>query len=141
MTELNTGVITRTYTVNGGAEISFNPSDITFVGDVFDLLKKMEQLQQEPVPEDSEQIFAFARKRDQEMRKAIDTVFGAGTCQRIFGRTNVFSPSGGVPVCLNFIMAVMDEIETASEQATKLSPSIDAYVKKFEAKHGKNVRN
>lgn len=71
MTELNTGVITRTYTVNGGTEISFNPSDITFVGDVFDLLKKMEQLQQEPVPEDSEQIFAFARKRDQEMREAI----------------------------------------------------------------------
>lgn len=137
---LNTGVCTKTYTVNGGAEISFNPADIGFAGSVFDLLKKLEERQKEKAPEDISDVFKAAKARDKEMRMDIDSVFGAGTCDKVFGTTNVFSPSGGVPVCLNFLMAVIDEIDAAAEKETKTSPAVDAYLKRYESKYGKYIR-
>lgn len=137
---LNTGVCTKTYTVNGCEEISFNPADIGFAGSVFDLLKKLEERQKEKAPEDISDVFKAAKARDKEMRMDIDSVFGAGTCDKVFGTTNVFSPSGGVPVCLNFLMAVIDEIDAAAEKETKTSPAVDAYLKRYESKYGKYIR-
>ena len=140
MVELNFGVCNKTYSVNGGAEISFNPSDINFANRVYDLLKKLEERQKEKPPADIMDVFEAARIRDEQMRSDIDAVFGAGTSEKIFGSTNVFSPSGGIPLCMHFIMAVIDEIDAASEKETKFSPAVEAYMKKYESKYGKYVK-
>lgn len=140
MEELNFGVCNKTYSVNGGAEISFNPADISFANRVYDLLKNLEERQKEKPPADIMDVFEVARIRDEQMRSDIDSVFGPGTCEKIFGSTNVFSPSGGIPLCMHFIMAVIDEIDAASEKETKFSPAVEAYMKKYESKYGKYVK-
>lgn len=140
MEALNFGVCNKTYSVNGGAEISFNPADINFANSVYDLLQKLEERQKEKPPEDIMDIFKAAMVRDEQMRADIDAVFGSGTCEKVFGTTNVFSPSGGIPLCMHFIMAVIDEIDAASENETKFSPAVEAYMRKYESKYGKYVK-
>lgn len=139
MGELNFQTGRKTYIVNGGAEISFDPSDISFVNRLFELTDKMEKRQKEPAPENPEDVFLLAIRRDAEMRSEIDAVFGEPVCDKVFGSTNVFSLAGGLPVCMNFILAIIDEIDSVSEEERKHSPTLDAYIQKYEKKYGKYV--
>lgn len=139
MNVLNFQTSRKTYTVNGGAEISFDPADVDFAGRIYDLLGKLQQLEQMPAPE-TENIFQAAAERDMSFRAEIDKAFGEPVCDKIFGTTNVFSPAGGVPLCLNFLLAVIDEIDAASENELKESPQLKAYVDKYQTKYGKHVR-
>lgn len=140
MGELNFQTSRKTYTVNGGETISFDPADIGFVNRLFDLMEKLEKRQKEPAPENSEDVFTVAARRDAEIRAEIDAVFGEPVCDKVFGRTNVFSPAGGLPICVNFLMAVIDEIDAASEREIKVSPRMNAYMQKYETKYGKYMR-
>lgn len=136
MDELNFQTIRKTYMVNGGAEISFDPADISFAHRMYGLLDKLKEAWEKPAPE-SLNVFTASALRDKQMREEIDKVFGSAVCDKIFGDTNIFSPAGGMPVCLNFIMAVIDEIEAASQQETKPSAQTEAYLRKYETKYGK----
>lgn len=136
---LNFQTSRKTYTVNDSCEISFDPADIGFVNRLFDLMEKMEK-QKDTEPQSVENVFeAFARK-DKEMRAEIDAVFGEPVCDKVFGTTNIFSPAGGLPLCLNFLLAVIDEVDAASEAETKPSARVNAYIQKYEKKYGKNVK-
>ncbi len=130
----------KTYTVNDGAQIHFDPADISFVSRLFDLMVRLEARQKEEAPENPEDVFKVAARRDAELRAEIDAVFEEPVCDKVFGTTNLFSPAGGVPVCLNFLMAVIDEIDAAADTVTKTSPAVAAYMKKYEAKYGKYAR-
>ena len=130
----------KTYTVNGGEEISFDPTDINFVNRLFDLMDRLEKRQKEDAPQDPREVFARAAKMDADMRAEIDQVFCEPVCDKVFGNTNVLSPAGGLPVCMNFLLAVIDEIDAASEEETKHSPRVDAYMQKYEKKYGKYMR-
>lgn len=140
MGALNFQTTRKTYTVNDGAEISFDPTDINFVNRLFDLVDKLEKRQKEEPARDTGDIFAAAARMDAEMRAEIDVVFGEPICEKVFGSTNVLSPAGGLPVCMNFLLAVIDEIDAASEQETKHSPRVDAYIQKYEKKYGKYMK-
>lgn len=126
----------KTYTVNDGAEIHFNPADVNFVERLFGLLTTLSNIQKEDMPE-NEDVFVAASKRDKKMREEIDAAFEESICDKVFGTTNVFSLSGGVPLCMNFLMAVIDEVDEAAEKETKTSPAVAAYISKYEAKYGK----
>lgn len=126
----------KTYTVNGNCEISFDPADINFVNRFMGLMERMEKQQSEPAKEVGN-VFAEFERRDKEMRAEIDEVFGEPVCDKVFGRTNVFSPAGGLPLCVNFLLAIVDEIDAASEQETKPSEKLTAYIQKYEKKYGK----
>ena len=126
----------KTYTVNGNCEISFDPADINFVNRFMGLMERMEKQQNEPAKE-VDDVFAEFARRDKEMRAEIDEVFGEPVCDKVFGRTNVFSPAGGLPLCVNFLLAIVDEIDAASEQETKPSEKLTAYIQKYEKKYGK----
>lgn len=139
MGALNFQTSRKTYTVNGGCEISFDPADIAFVNRLFDLMDRMEK-QQASQPERLEDVFAAAAERDQQMRAEIDALFGEPVCEKIFGTTNIFSPAGGLPLCLNFLLAVIDEVDAASETETKPSAKVNAYMQKYEKKYGKYVK-
>lgn len=82
----------------------------------------------------------MAAQRDRELREQIDALFDEPVCEKIFGRTNVLSPSGGMPVALNFLLALIDEVDAAAEKETKPSAKVDAYIRKYEQKYGKYVR-
>lgn len=129
----------KTYTVNGGCEIIFDPADIGFVNRLFDLFDKLEK-QQEEHPQRPEDAFAYAAQRDKELRAEIDALFDEPVCDKIFGRTNVLSPSGGLPVAMNFLLALIDEIDVAAETETKPSARVDDYIRKYEKKYGKYMK-
>ena len=130
----------KTYTVNGGEEISFDPTDINFVNRLFNLMDMLEKQQIEEPPQEPKEVFDRAAKKDAEMRAEIDAVFDEPVCDKVFGKTNVFSPAGGLPICMNFLLAVIDEIDAAAEVETKTSPRIDAYIQKYEKKYGKYMK-
>lgn len=138
MNELNFQTSRKTYTVNGGAEISFDPADVAFAGRIYNLLDKLQQMEQMPKP-DLENVFQAAAECDMSFRSEIDKAFGEPVCDKVFGKTNIFSPAGGAPLCLNFLLAVIDEIDAASENELKESPQLKAYVEKYQTKYGKRV--
>lgn len=139
MAELNFQTSRKTYTVNGGAEISFDPADIGFAHRMYTLMDKLRKMQEEPGSENPLDVFTVAALRDEQMRAEIDKAFGEPVCDKIFGSANIFSPAGGMPVCMNFLMAVIDEIDAASDRERKTSPQVDAYMRKYETKYGKYV--
>lgn len=136
---LNFQTSRKTYTVNDGCEISFDPADIGFVNRLFDLMEKMEK-QNNAEPQEVENVFEAFAEKDRDMRAEIDAVFGEPVCEKIFGTTNIFSPAGGLPLCMNFLLAVIDEVDAASETETKPSARVNAYMQKYEKKYGKHVK-
>lgn len=139
MGALNFQTSRKTYTVNDGCQISFDPADINFVNRLFALMDKLEK-QEESELQNPEDVFAVAAEKDKQMRADIDEVFGESVCEKIFGSTNVFSPAGGLPLCVNFLLAVIDEIDAAYETETKPSARVEAYIQKYEKKYGKHVK-
>lgn len=133
---LNFQTSRKTFTVNGNCEISFDPADINFVHRLFELMEDLEKEQKED-PKEMDNVFEEFARRDKEMRAKIDAVFGEPVCEKVFGTTNVYSPAGGLPVCMNFLLAVIDEVDAASELETKPSAKVDAYIQKYEKKYGK----
>lgn len=136
MGALNFQTSRKTYTVNGKNEISFDPADINFVHRLFDLMEELEKQQGEG-PKETDNVFEEFARRDKEMRAKIDAVFDEPVCDLVFGATNVFSPAGGLPVCMNFLLAVIDEVDVASEAETETSEKVEAYIHKYEKKYGK----
>lgn len=140
MNELNFQTSKKVYTVNGGAQIAFDPADINFANRLYGLMNELEAMEKEEAPQDPLEVFKVAVERDKVMRAKIDAVFEEPVCDKIFGTTNVFSPAGGMPVCMNFLMAVIDEIDEVVGTETKTSPQMEAYMRKYEAKYGKYVK-
>lgn len=139
MGALNFQTSRKTYTVNGGCEISFDPTDISFVNRLFNLMEKLEKQHGKQI-QNNEDVFAYAAQRDKEMRAEIDALFEEPVCDKIFGSTNVLSPSGGLPIAMNFLLALIDEIDAASAAETKPSARVNAYIQKYEQKYGKYMR-
>lgn len=134
----STGLVT--YSLNGQCEVSFNPTDSTFVEKLFEtfniLDKKQESYRAEiEASEDRMEIFEIARARDAEMREMIDDVFGTPVCEALFGSMNVYALADGLPVWCNLMLAVMDEIDTGFAREQKLTnPRIAKYTAKYSKK-------
>ena len=126
-----------TFTVNGKAEVSFNPTDSNFVSRLFDtfdgLAKKQEARKSEGSQlSDPVEVFELARQRDQEMRDMIDSVFEKPVSDDIFGGMSAYALAGGLPLWCNFLMVVIDKIDAAVVQEKKLTnPRIAKYMAKY----------
>lgn len=133
--KFETGVVT--YTVNGDTEISFNPTDSAFVEKLFvafDTLDKRQEAYKAEVGKtaDKREIFATARTMDAEMREIIDGVFDRPVCADLFGSMNVYALADGLPVWANFMLTVMDEIDTTFAREKKATnPRIAKYTAKY----------
>lgn len=138
MRELNFDDGLVTYTVNGKCQVSFNPTDSNFVEKLYlafeDLDKKQDgyKAQIEKMG-DKKQIFAFARERDREMRDIINSVFDAPIADDLFVDRNVYALAEGVPVWCNFMLAIMDEIDSTFSREQKFTnPRIKKYIDKVQ---------
>lgn len=126
-----------TFTVNGRRDISFNPTDSAFVErlfSAFDRLDKKQEAYREEIEtlSDKKAVFEVARCRDAEMRALIDEVFCDTICADIFGDMNVYALADGLPVWCNFLLAVMDEVDTAFAREQKMTnPRIRKYTAKY----------
>lgn len=137
MNTLNFETGLAAFSVNGRAEITFNPTDSNFVErlfNAFDTLDKKQEAYKEEVAKvgDKKEVFQIARRRDAEMRKLIDGVFETPVCGDIFGGMNVYAMADGLPVWCNFLLAVMDEIDTTFAKEQKATnPRIAKYTAKY----------
>ena len=130
----DTGLVT--YKVNGGHEISFNPADVGFVKRLFTtfdgLAKQQEDTQAEGKEMDGEELFEFAEQRDKQMRQQIDDIFGEPVCDKVFGGQSVYALASGLPLWCNFLMAVIDEVDTSvTAQQELASPRVERYMAKY----------
>lgn len=136
MSALNFQNPKKTYTVNDGEEIHFNPSDVAFVKRLFALMDKIKAAMNMPRPA-KEEIFEASAKRDAEIRAEIDAAFEEPVCSKVFGTADIFSPCEGIPLCVSFLMAVIDEVDASAAAAVQISPAAEKYLKKYENKYGK----
>lgn len=130
-----TGLVT--FSVNGKAEVTFNPTDNVFMERLFDtfeqLAKKQDAYKQEiSRMTDAKEIFEQARRRDQEMRGMIDAVFEQPVSDVIFGKLSAYAVADGLPIWCNFLFAVMDEIDaTIVREKKATNPRIAKYMAKY----------
>ncbi len=136
--EFESGVVT--YTTKNGFEFSFNPTDISFSERLFNVFEQMDRKHEKYREElgtiaDNKKIFEFANEKDKEMRSLIDGVFGLPVCDGVFGNMSVFALGGGLPVWANFVLAIMDEIDTAFAREQKATnPKIQKYLDKYKGR-------
>ena len=123
--------------MNGKCDISFNPTDSAFVErlfNAFDTLDKKQEAYKTEISKvgDNREIFNIARRRDDEMRELIDGVFERPVCKDLFGGMNVYAMADGLPVWCNFLLTVMDEVDTTFAREQKLTnPRIQKYTAKY----------
>lgn len=130
----DTGI--KEYEVNGGVILRFNPSDSAFVGklfNAFDSLDKKQEIYRAQIDsmKDKREIFEIAHNQDIEMRTIIDGVFGP-ICDSLFGDMNVYAMADGLPVWCNFLLAIIDEVDTSfAREQKKTNPRIAKYTAKY----------
>ena len=124
----DTGVVE--YQVNGGAVLRFNPADTHFVRRLHDLFEELGQEQQAEGG-----VFDTLEKKDAAMRERLDGLFGPGTCQAVFGTLGLYALAGGLPLWANFLLAVLEEVESAVDaQQQAASPRVAYYMERFAAR-------
>lgn len=137
MTEIRFETGVKAYTLNDCCEICFNPTDSFFVEKLFDVFNDLDKKQEEYRAEvertaDHREIFRIARKRDAEMRDALDGILGLGVCEAVFGDVNVYALAQGVPLWANLLLAIVEELDTAFAREQKaVNPRVAKYTKKY----------
>jgi len=136
MAELNfsTGVVS--HTINGVCEISFNPTDTTFVASLFQAIEDLENAQDEFKKRAAEieprEIFSLCEENERKMRARLDELFNTSVCDPVFGKTSVTALSDGLPLWANLIFAVIDLVDATTVQQQKLtSPRVAKYLSKY----------
>ena len=124
-------------TGKGDVIIRFNPTDGTFIQrlyNAFDTLDKKQEKYADEVQKcgDRVEIFNIADRRDKEMREIIDGLFEEPVCDSIFGSMNLYALADGLNVWVNFLLALMDETDSAFAREQKATnPRIQKYTAKY----------
>lgn len=135
----------QTFSINGGYQIRFQPTDLQFAERIFAAMEDMGSIQaryaatEEDLPdvdldairEDEETAKRYAeqtrarfdafRQIDKDLRAKIDDLFGSGTAEGVFGGINLTAYADGLPVYLNFLLAVLDQFPEQAKQEAGLS--------------------
>lgn len=130
------------YNINDKAIIRFNPMDTGFVKRFLDaceeLAKRQEAFGKEAEEAPAENFFPVAEKADSDMREIINGLFGEDICTPIFDKMSMTAISEGLPLWLNFMLAIMDEISDTVEKvkASRIerNPALAKYLSKFDKK-------
>lgn len=128
------------YEINGGVHVRFNPADVAFTERFYNTFKQLESRQDEfekRVDEinngDQTELFAYARERDAEMRADINALFQDDTvADGVFGDLNCYAMADGMPLWVNFLFAIAEEIRDGYDSEQKKQ---DPRLKQFDAKH------
>ena len=132
--KFETGV--KTFSLNGAVDVSFAPTDFSFIEKVYRCLENMDRRQDgyKAVAEQTNDaaVFDLARQMDADAREEINAVFGLDVCTPVFGDLNVFAVGDGLPVWANLILAIIDTFEGSfAEEKKKTNPRIKKYTDKY----------
>ena len=124
----DTGIVE--YDINGTTKVRFNPTDAEFVERLYKTFKTLESQQDELQKQidatdgDGDKILEVAHARDKAMRGYIDDLFSEdGIADAVFNGINCYALADGMPIWVNFLFAIAEEIDAAfSEQGKRHDP-------------------
>ena len=128
------------YLLGGKVSVRFNPTDLNYMERVyaaFDELGRIQDRFQKDIEklEEEKEIFALAKETDGKIREVLNALFEKEVCEPLFGSMNLFAYSGGMPVWVNLMLALSDEMNTAMlAEADARDKRIEKYVKKVQTK-------
>lgn len=141
MGELNFQTGRKTYTVNGGVEISFEPSDPKFASAVVSAFQKCSDIAKASAEldyGDTVNTVSAMEKLEAGVRKEIDTAFGYAVCDKVFSGISAIAIADGLPVWTNFLMAVIDEVDQSMPEGEgRTKERVQKYMNRYENKYGK----
>ena len=132
--KFNTGLVD--YDVNG-VTVKINPTDLAFIERIFDTFNRMDDKQEEyskaiEAAKDTNKIFEVLRRMEAEMRAEIDGVFNAEVCEGIFGKLSVYALADGLPLWVNLMLALIDEMDSSfAREKRATNPRIKKYTDKY----------
>lgn len=134
----DTGI--ETFDLCGKWKISFNPTDSAFSRRLYDAFQELEEKYKRGTHEiditaDKKKVFEIMDKLDSDMRVIIDDILGEGASAALFGHTNVYAMSGGLPIWTNLFLCIMDECHDSFAREQKaINPKIKQYTEKYHKK-------
>lgn len=134
----------KAYTLNGGETICFDPCDAEFANRIVVAFRNCSEIQKR-YPEESfadiDEQLVFIQKMNADICEEIDKAFDAEVCKKACCGSSPCAISDGLPVWMNFLMAVIDEIDANMPEGEKRSRArVQQYTEKYTAKYGKYVR-
>lgn len=128
------------YDFNGVYTARFNPTDETFISKLEGAFDSLDGIQ-ETVKDSPFEKFA---ELDRDMRVTIDGLLGDGAADALFPNMNCYAIADGLPVWMNLVLALMDEVSEACEREFgKTDGRMKAHSKKYDAmlaKYGKGKK-
>lgn len=125
----------KEYTINDKFTVRFNPTDSNFAETlvkVFDELDRHQEEYNDGTNEGGRAVFDRNRAIDAKMRKQLDSVFGDGACEVLFGSMNVYALADGLPVWANLMLATIDEMsDSVKAEQKKTNPRIAKYTARY----------
>ena len=151
--DLSSGTKTYTFKGDGGErEVRYNPPDSRLIARMMDAFARMEEadnrLREELKkvsgnidPEGARRVLTLCNDADRIFRTELDTLFGEGLCDLMYGDVSLYAMQGGAPLWANFIFSVFDTMDAAALEESKLTnPKIDKYLKKYAKPTPKRAR-
>ena len=121
------------YDVNG-VKVRFNPTDETFVSRLYEAFGSLDGLQGRLGDDDAEDVLGKFARLDAEMRQTIDGLLGAGVADALFPDMNCYAVADGLPVWMNLVLALLDEVTEAYEREFgKTDARLKAHSSKYDA--------
>ena len=139
MKDLNIATGIETFRINEDFTYTFCPTDALFVAKLFSAFDAVEQKQEEysRMTKNAEgaEIFAVAARIDEDVRSTINEALGCDICSAVFGEVCVMSLADGLPLWVNLMLALMDEIDTSfAREQKRTNPRIAKYTSKYQQK-------
>lgn len=122
------------YDLGGKVKVRFNPTDETFVAKLEQTFSSLDGLQEQVASVPGIQKFV---ELDKDMRKKIDALLGDGVSDALFEDMNCYALADGLPVWMNLILAILDEVSEAYESEFGKS---DARYRQHAAKYDAMMR-
>ena len=126
-----------TFSLAGLCEVSFNPADTTFIEKLYGTMEELRTRQDEFSKSAEEvgpsrEMFELSRKHDEAVKAAIDGLFNAPVSDALFSDVSPCASADGLPVWMNLLLAVMDQVESrVGDTQQKADPRIAKYMEKY----------
>lgn len=137
MKELKFETGLQEFRINGACTIAVNPTDTSFLSRYYDLIDKLDGLQDEKQAAykegmDNREVFRICLECDNKINAAIDSFFGAQVSENCFQGISPSAWANGAPLWMNLLLVIFDEISAQAEQQQAAhNPRMAKYLAKY----------
>lgn len=122
----------KTYAINDDENnvVKINTADIGIFARAEEEWERLEKFAQEAEQAKEVKDFNTYRKREQEIRNTINSIFNSDVCTPAFGKTYCTSPCNGEPLYIGLLTALLELVEEdITEENKKFEANVSKYTK------------